>query len=605
MKFDNRISTALIPILLLLISVAGHAQPPAFPPPRPNPMPAFHVPRAGSPLDEGWQYTQTIVDADTGHPELFNAYPVQITFTHDGRDFIATLHTIFNSQDGGYTWHNLDPSPPPFGESTFNSLRVPVYISGLAARPVARTAITFDSLYISTFNANNNVGRVHLLYYTAPHYFLLSEIIHYFLGPHWLTGIALPDSDHALAFSGLDRLIYKRDSLSSPVITPWDSVYATQADHWVSGPVARVKRLMMAVGSEHWISRNAGTSWSTAAAADSQGDIGVSFADTLHGLTGGGTLNPSPSGWVHRTTDGGLTWSGSVLNSAYPIRCVDMVTPLIGFAAGGNYLTGHGVIWKTTDGGQTWNLDATMDAEITAIESELASGAYVNVSAAGVFPDFRGGVWRNQLYLPNLNGPVLTAEPDTLDFGMVARGDTGLANVTIQNGGLGDAVLTGTRSGNPAFAITNNVSGQLIAPGGQLQLQVIFVPPIIDTTTYAYAAVLSLVSADGHTDIIASGAVPLRSRERDPLLPQDVSLSVWPNPGTAIFQIRFELARASDATISIYDLTGREVSTLARGNQEAGEHVLSWNAGNSASGIYFVRLEIPGNQLMKKLLLVK
>lgn len=585
-----------------ILAATALAQP-AFPPVRPNPTPPFHIPRGGEALDDGWQYMQTIADADTAYPNYLNTYPVEMAFTHQGRGFLATLHTVFHTPDGGRTWQNLDPLPPPSGGSAFNALRSPTYVTGMAPRPLARTSINYDSLYISSLNTSTNAGRVRLLSHFSNNYYLQLDTIHFYVGPHWLTGIAAPDSDNAFTFAGYDRLIYTRDSLSQPIITFWDSLYATPEDQWVAGPVARVNNLMMAVGSAHWISRDGGETWTTTPSADAQGDNGVSFADTLHGLTGGGRLNPS-SGWVHVTTDGGVTWSGRVLETSYPIRCVEMVTPEIGFAAGGNYNTPAGEIWKTTDGGQTWNLDATMDAEITAIESERMSGAYVDVIAAGVYPDFRGGAWRSQLYLPDPSGAVLAIDPDTLDFGVVTRGDTGLVITTVRNDGGATAILYSLQSSHSAFAASDVISGVQIAPGGEIPLHLIFTPPDSDSVT-EYSAVLTLLSADGRTEIIVMGAVPLSGDEQSVHLPQSASLTVWPNPGNAVFQIRFELARASAAAMSIFDLSGRVVKTLTQGNRNAGQHVVTWNAADAASGIYFVRLETTDARMTKKLLLVK
>ncbi len=594
--------TCLLSILMLASFV--FAQPP-FPPLKPQPVPSFHIPEPGRALDENWQYVQTLVDADPAHPELFNAYPVQIAFTHEGRGVIATLHTGFRTFDGGHTWANLDPSPPP-QSSSFNSLRAPVYISGIVPRPIARTAVLFDSLFLSTQNATTNAGRIRLLVFLGNNYLLLPDTIQFFNGPHWLTGLAIPDSNNIFAVSGFDRLIFYRDSLSYPnYLGPFDSVYATASEQWVAGPVAQSGNLMISVGSEQWISRNAGAAWEAVPPSDPQSDYGVSFADELHGMTGGGRLQPTPQGWVHVTTDGGVTWSARVLETTLPIRCVEMVTPEIGFAAGGNYMAATGAIWKTTDGGQTWTEDATMDAEITAIESKRESGAYVKVVAAGVYPDFRGGVWINRLYLPELSGPVLVPDPDTLDFGVVAPGGSDTLSFTIQNVGGDTAYITGTMSTNVRFNIVELVSSLDLAPQQSLTLHAVFTPHSQDSSGQ-YTATLAVLSSDGRTDITVFGSVPLGAGDsRHALLPAVTALNVWPNPGNAVFQIRYALTRASDVSVRIYDVIGRETAVLPQGPRVPGEHVLSWNAADVASGIYFVQLDAAAETMTTKVLLVK
>ena len=594
-------STCLIFALALAALVCAR---PSFPPPKPEPVPSFHIPPPGRALDEGWQYVQTLVDAEPAHPELFNAYPVQIAFTHEGRGVIATLHTCFRTFDGGHIWENLDPAPPP-NSSSFSSLRAPVYVSGIAARPVMLTSALFDSLFITTENATTNAVLIMPLVFLGSTYQLLPDTIQFYSGPHWLTGLAIPDSNNIFAFSGFDRLVFYRDSLSYPILEPLDSVYATTSDQWVAGPVAQQGSLIISVGGEQWISRNAGASWEAAPPADPLSDTGVSFADELHGMTGGGRLQPSSQGWVHMTTDGGVTWSARVLETALPIRCVEMVTPELGFAAGGNYLAASGAIWKTTDGGQTWAEDATMDAEITAIESKRESGAYVDVIAAGVYPDFRGGVWINRLYLPELSGPVLLADPDTLDFGAVTPGSIDTLSFTIQNVGGDTAYISGTTSTDVRFNVVEPVSNLELAPQQSQMLNVVFAPHPQDSSRQ-YTATLAILSSDGRTDITAYGFVPLGdSNTRPAPLPTATALNVWPNPGNAAFQIRYALTAPSHVRVSIFDVTGRESAVIAQGPRTPGEHVLSWNAAEFPSGIYFVQLEAAASNLTTKLLLIK
>jgi hypothetical protein len=99
--------------------------------------------------------------------------------------------------------------------------------------------------------------------------------------------------------------------------------------------------------------------------------------------------------------------------------------------------------------------------------------------------------------------------------------------------------------------------------------------------------------------------VPLSTNEPTVELPQSASLTVWPNPGNAVFQIRFELARAGEVTLRLYDVTGRESASLVQGHRNAGQHVLAWDARDAASGIYFVQLETGEAHVMTKLLLIK
>jgi hypothetical protein len=52
-------------------------------------------------------------------------------------------------------------------------------------------------------------------------------------------------------------------------------------------------------------------------------------------------------------------------------------------------------------------------------------------------------------------------------------------------------------------------------------------------------------------------------------------------------------------TLKIYDIFGREVSTLVSGLQQSGTSTLTWDAGRQASGGYSYRLKA-GDLIMTK-----
>ena len=84
------------------------------------------------------------------------------------------------------------------------------------------------------------------------------------------------------------------------------------------------------------------------------------------------------------------------------------------------------------------------------------------------------------------------------------------------------------------------------------------------------------------------------------------SLSVSPNPFNAKTVISFELRVASDVSLKVYDITGREVVTLDTRHLTLGMNSVVWDAKDNASGVYFVRLRVDsGQSMVRKILLVK
>jgi hypothetical protein len=72
-----------------------------------------------------------------------------------------------------------------------------------------------------------------------------------------------------------------------------------------------------------------------------------------------------------------------------------------------------------------------------------------------------------------------------------------------------------------------------------------------------------------------------------------VALAATPNPSRSVTRFTLQLPTAGHLRLSILDLTGRMIATLADGEFPAGEHDVRWDAP-AAPGVYFARLEAPG-----------
>lgn len=79
----------------------------------------------------------------------------------------------------------------------------------------------------------------------------------------------------------------------------------------------------------------------------------------------------------------------------------------------------------------------------------------------------------------------------------------------------------------------------------------------------------------------------------------------YPNPFNPVTIIRYDLPSQSKVTLKIYNILGQEVVTLVDAVQEAGRKIVSWNASQLASGVYFYRLNAGEFSGVKKMLLTK
>jgi hypothetical protein len=79
----------------------------------------------------------------------------------------------------------------------------------------------------------------------------------------------------------------------------------------------------------------------------------------------------------------------------------------------------------------------------------------------------------------------------------------------------------------------------------------------------------------------------------------------YPNPFNPSTNIQFVLPSNDFVTLKVFDLMGREVSTLLSDHLNAGTYAIEFNASSLSSGIYFYRLSSSGFNQSKQMLLIK
>lgn len=94
-------------------------------------------------------------------------------------------------------------------------------------------------------------------------------------------------------------------------------------------------------------------------------------------------------------------------------------------------------------------------------------------------------------------------------------------------------------------------------------------------------------------------------------IPGEFILNVnYPNPFNAGTSITFDAPASEYVQLEIYDLLGRRVKTVFRGNSTRGRNIYSWNgtdeSGKSVStGVYFSNLRTPKGTLTQRMLFLK
>jgi hypothetical protein len=89
------------------------------------------------------------------------------------------------------------------------------------------------------------------------------------------------------------------------------------------------------------------------------------------------------------------------------------------------------------------------------------------------------------------------------------------------------------------------------------------------------------------------------------------SLSNYPNPFNPTTTIEFSIQNNSKVELSIFNIKGQKIITLANDVYANGTHSVIWNGDDKSgkivsSGIYFYKLQVNGKmEAMKKCLLLK
>jgi len=90
------------------------------------------------------------------------------------------------------------------------------------------------------------------------------------------------------------------------------------------------------------------------------------------------------------------------------------------------------------------------------------------------------------------------------------------------------------------------------------------------------------------------------------LIPQSfIVSSAYPNPFNASTSIEYSVPYEGRLSITVYDMLGRNVASLAEGDQVPGRYLLSFNASHLASGIYYVRFQFETLTITKAVVLMR
>jgi len=257
----------------------------------------------------------------------------------------------------------------------------------------------------------------------------------------------------------------------------------------------------------------------------------------------------------------------------------------------GNY--GTNGVYFTKDQGQHWmRVNLANGIPINGLYSYQDS-TYV-LTTKGVFA-FTSRLWARS-YIPE---GTHTGGATTLHFGNVATGAQASIPIRITNFGNDSLRITGYTSTNSAFSLTKLPA--VVGPGNVLNAQVQFLPSTNGTaqSTLVFAS----NSIAGPDTIVADGAANVNGVS-DLVPPAIVSLESYPNPFVSSTTIQYVVAARVGVTLTIFNVLGQQIATLANDVEDAGSHSVSFEAAGLAEGTYIARLQAGPSVLSRHISIV-
>ena len=150
-----------------------------------------------------------------------------------------------------------------------------------------------------------------------------------------------------------------------------------------------------------------------------------------------------------------------------------------------------------------------------------------------------------------------------------------------------------SRAGSRAVGLYRFTSGTPWGPAGTANLA-------------SGAVALALPARSATLAVVAPGTTAAGG----PLGAPGLQLRCAPNPMRENATLSFTLANDGGAELTLFDLAGRRVRTLASGPRTAGTHRVRWDGldarGRLApSGVYLCRLRVPGSEQVVRVLRVQ
>jgi photosystem II stability/assembly factor-like uncharacterized protein len=317
------------------------------------------------------------------------------------------------------------------------------------------------------------------------------------------------------------------------------------------------------------INREFGYAWSDP--PDGPGSPFKIYRTSNHGATWLEFLVPLDTHFTGVTgsmcvTDSAHTWFGLQVRSGSPV---------------------YGKIIFTTNGGQTFGVNVFNNnvASINILEYRMDN----TIAVLTV-----GGYMNN--FFKTTNGGNTWQQNYSNYIGLSSR----IMSIPNSNTWYACLVLTDFHA---ILKSTNNAQSWVaMTLPGDVPRQMAFMDAVSSNgKVYAYA-----IAHGGYVYRLVDTVAPIGINNLGTEVPTVFSLAQnYPNPFNPVTTIKYSVPKQSLVKLIIYDVIGREVTTLVNEIKHPGNYNVSFDASNFASGVYFYRMEAGDFINVKKMVLIK
>jgi hypothetical protein len=330
--------------------------------------------------------------------------------------------------------------------------------------------------------------------------------------------------------------------------------------------------------------------------------VAVDPAHVYHAQFFGGASNPFEA--THLVVNSDL----DSLNFAMTLDAPNVTNSISGVITENGVAPSYPVMVVAVSSDEDWE-DAAMTNDNGAYTlHHVRPGDYYVVACAPSAPPtyYQNSInWENA-QLVTVNGNVVGIDiqlnysplngPSTLTGTVATMGGIPLANVTV--------ALQDNQNNVISFA-TTNADGQYS------------IPQLVNQNYKAVVTILNVPTVE--TQVLVNGNVnrdftlnaPTGTDDQYQTTPSmSVSLTNYPNPFNPSTTIAFNVPKASNVTVEVYNLKGQKVKTLVHDFLSTGLQQLNWNGTNDmgktvASGIYFAKVKGTNFHSTHKMVMLK